>query len=110
MKISADQKHPDYHEVVHFIDAILINGVRTNQCVHVDTAKNEATVITQPVKPVNGMVPTHVVRGEIEILWRQFVKSDNGLVGNGSERLFLSLKRNWDMREAPADEDCGAKP
>lgn len=99
MKISADPKHPDYHNVVNFIDKIYCDNTELKSCVRIDIAKGEAECITYPIVPVNGMVPTHTVKGAITFTWRAMPMSQNKLIGGGANDFFSELRANWQKRE-----------
>ena len=99
MKLSSDASHPDYHPVVIFVDKILVDGTKIERAVHVDTKLGEAQVVSLPIKAVDGIVATHVVRGNVEIVWRTFPKSENGIIGTGSERVFEMYKAEWEEKE-----------
>lgn len=98
MRLSAEPNHPNYHDVVNFVTDILVDGAIRKTCVSIDTVKNEAVCFTQPFKVINGVAQTHVIKGKIDIIWRSFAKSGNLLIGNASENLFLSMKRDWEKR------------
>ncbi len=101
MKITADTTHPDYHDVVHFIDWILIDGVRMQNIVHADLEAGEATVFTQPLRAdEEGFMVTHQVRGKITIVWKDPAISKNGIVGSGTISMFNNLRADWEAREA----------
>ena len=104
MKISADHSHPDYHQVVVFLEEVYVDGIRLKTCVHIDTKLGEAQCYTQPLKVVRGldgveMADTHVVKGKIDLIWRDIPTSPNGIVGDGTMKLFLHLKKDWEERE-----------
>ena len=88
MKISADPYHEDYHDVVHFVTGVTIDGSPLKTVVNIDTDANESLCYTQPIKVLNGTVMKHTVKGKIEIIWR----------GMG-EPLFEHLKKDWEQRE-----------
>jgi hypothetical protein len=88
MNISADKNSPDYHDVVHFIDQITIDGTVVKSVISVDTVAGCAVCYSQPLKIENGYVMTHLVLGKIDIIWR---------AGGGT--LFLYLKKDWEERE-----------
>lgn len=71
MKISADKNSPDFHDAVHFIDVITIDGTPIKSCISVDMAKNEAVCYNLPLKVQNNAIMTHIVRGKIDIIWKQ---------------------------------------
>jgi hypothetical protein len=99
MKISADSKNPNYHNVVHYMDDVLVNGARLSNVVEFDTEKGEALCITQPpTDDGTGHVKTHIVKGKIAIIWRAAAaKSDNGIVD--PDKMFRFFKQDWEERE-----------
>ena len=100
MKLSSDTNHPDFHPVVNFIDSITCDNVKVERCVHIDTELGELQVISMPTKVKNGEVQTHVVRGKVAIVWREPLKSPNGIVGTGSQRVRNQFITEWHEREA----------
>jgi hypothetical protein len=97
MKISSDPNHPDFHEVVHFIDQVTLNGEKLNYCVHMDTEKGEADCVIYPIVPVNGFIPTQKWYGKVDIIWKPSP-------GIGSLNLLTMLKADWEKREATSNE------
>lgn len=93
MKISANYSNPDYHEVVNFIDTITVDGIPVKHCISIDTDKNEAVCFIQPMRLVDGNIPTHVIEGKIDIIWLSVTEK-------GRRGLFLNLKGDWEEREA----------
>ena len=100
MKLSSNQDHPDFHEVVYFIDKITVNGSILSNCYHIDTGAGEVVCATMPLKVHNDCIKTHIVTGKVDILWRSMPESDNKLLGGGSRGVFLHLKTDWEAREA----------
>lgn len=102
MKISSNTDHPDYHDVVNFIDCITVNDVVLKNCVHIDTdagEAGEAECFNLPLKAVDGCVKTHTVKGKIDITWRLPLQSQNKMLGSGARALFYKLKADWERRE-----------
>lgn len=99
MKLSSDKNHPDYHDVVWFVDQVTLDGTVVKSCVHLDTDAKELVCFSQPLKVVNDVLQTHIAKGKIGIIWRSAVQSDNKLIGSGSLGLLESLKRDWEQRE-----------
>lgn len=99
MKLSADKTSPDYHDVVHYIDQITVDGAVIKHCFSFDTKAGTALCASMPIKDDgNGNVKTHTVHGKIAVTWRSVgVKSANGLIN--TETLFLHLKADWEERE-----------
>ena len=99
MKLSSDPTHPDYHDVVAFIDKVYCDKAELTSCVHIDIANGLAQCITYPIAPVNGVIPTHTIKGAITFTWRETVRSQNKLLGSGVYELFTKLRANWQARE-----------
>ena len=59
MKLSANDKHPDYHPVAYY-GKVFINAGRTqlNNCVSFDTATGEYWCYTRPFKSVEDLLST----------------------------------------------------
>lgn len=73
MKLFIDSKHPSYHEVVHFVKEVRLNGHVLKNCVGFDLTNkpNVATVATMPIKASDGVhIDTHEVKGTLEIDWQ----------------------------------------
>jgi hypothetical protein len=89
MKLHADSKHPDYHEIVHFVKEIRLDGTPLKNCVgfNLTCKPHIATVATMPIKSSDAVhIDTHEVRGTLEIDW------------NGG-KLFEHLYNDWVRRE-----------
>lgn len=99
MKISADPTSPDHHNVVHFIDKILVDGVELKFVISLDTDLKQAMCYTLPLVAKRGMCETHFVIGKIDIVWRSIPESQNGLLGGGQKKLFDDLFQDWKARE-----------
>lgn len=99
MKISSDPNHPDYAEVVMFIDKIYVNDVQITNCTHVDTKAGLAECITVPFVEINGALQTYILSGKINITWRVPVQMDSKRLGSGARTLFEMLKKDWERRE-----------
>jgi len=93
MKLSADPKHPDYHEVVNFVKDVRLGGVVLKHCVSIDTKAGIATVVTQPMQVDGNMVATHDVRGKVEIDFH-----------NGGT-LFEHFYKDWEAREKLREQE-----
>lgn len=88
MKLHAYKEHPDYHDIVHFAKCVKIDGTEVAHCVATDTDLGLATVVTQPIKVVDGEIATHDVRGAVEIEWT-----------NTETPLFTHFYNDWCERE-----------
>lgn len=93
MKLSADKNHPDYHDVVNFVQDVFCSGVRLTNCVHLDIQEKPKlstfTVVTQPIKVENGRMATHKIEGECELTFN--ASMDN--------KLFQHFYNDWSERE-----------
>ena len=99
MKLTSDKDHPDFHEVVHFIDKILLDGQELKHCVHIDLELGEAQCVSLPIKTKDNAVVTHVVRGKLEIVWRKPIESSNKIIGVGTIATLEHFKKDWEQRE-----------
>lgn len=93
MKLHADPKHQNYHEVVNFADKVRVDGAELKHCIFVDTEAGLATVVTQPLKVDGDMLATHDVKGKVEIDFR-----------NGG-KLFEHLYNDWVQREKLREQE-----
>lgn len=90
MKLSVDTDSPDYHDVIHFIDVITIDGTIIRSCRSIDVTKGEAVCFTLPYRSTDGVhVDCHTVKGKVEIIWKPSTSS-----------VFHYLKNDWEGREA----------
>jgi hypothetical protein len=110
MRISSDQASPDYHEVVHFIQRVTVNGVPHSNVVSVDIEAEEALCYSLPLTVENGMVKAHIIKGKIGIDWRMPVHSPNGLLGGGQNALLNNLYHDWQSRELKRKDITDVEP
>jgi hypothetical protein len=95
MKLSADPTSPDYHELVHFIDKILLDNTPLDNVIAIDrsTRPHKAQCFTLPMVVKAGMVDTHQVTGEIGVEWRVIPTN------SAQHQLFNQLYHDWTQRE-----------
>lgn len=93
MRLHADPKHQDYHEVVNFAKGVTVDGAELKHCVSVDTKAGLATVVTQPIRVKNEQIVTHTVTGKIEISWAE------------GSKLFEHLYNDWVKREELREQE-----
>ena len=110
MRISSDRESPDYHDVVHFIQRVTVNGVPLSNVVSVDTEAQEALCHSLPLTVENGMVKAHVIKGKIGINWRMPIQSPNGLIGGGQSALLTHLYHDWQARELERKDVTDVEP
>lgn len=97
MRLSVDTDSPDYHDVIHFIDVVTIDGTIIRSCRSIDVAAGEAECFTMPFRSTDGIhVDTHIVKGKVDIVWKPSKSS-----------VFLYCKKDWEEREKRRTIDTG---
>lgn len=95
MKLSINTDSPHYHDIVHFVQEVRCDGEVLKYCLDVDLANNRATCVVMPLKEAASDIPTHVVEGQLEIVWKV-----------GDANFFAKLKAEWEAKEKEFDEQA----
>ena len=71
MILTVDTTDKNYHDLVQFVDKVIVDGVQIKNCVYVDTVTGKYVTYTDPLRVVNGESLTEEkYAGKIEVTFK----------------------------------------
>ena len=62
MILTVDTTDKNYHDLVQFVDKVIIDGIQIKNCVYVDTVSGNYICYTDPLSVINGETLTESKR------------------------------------------------